>query len=143
MTKMLTMRLTDENHARLQAQAKKEYTSMAGLLMRLFDQYMDKSAPKPEAKDDGRSHLREAYDAHVASLTREIILDEYQRPAWQNKLANIQKAWGKDGAIVLPFPTDRWNELANPAYTPSAVPQTETLETIEADLKKLFSDFDE
>lgn len=147
MPKVITLRLSDADHARLQGHAQSERMSMAAVLMRLFDQHMDKLAPTPVAKDPGKAHIRESYESHLKLLTRELVADPQQAMQWRNKLSNIQKIWGKDGTIVLPFPLAEWNALmpqpaaitpAKPVpFVPSKPPGEETPESIEEDLKRL------
>ena len=135
MTKMITMRLTAETHARLQAQARKEYTSMTGLLLRLFDQYTTKATPV--GKPDPKAHLREAYEEHLDNLDTTTGIENLTR--WRTQMTNLQRAWGKDGALELPMPVDQYNHQLNPQATKLATHIEDDHELVTAQLRQLAS----
>lgn len=140
-THKILFSLTAEQHAILKAQADRVGIPLTAQLRIAVQFYLDKqSAAAKETKPDPKAHLREAYEAHVAKLDRSLLSDLEARGQWQTHLAKIQRAWGPDGAIVLPFPQEQWNAL-DPFIPPSGVlPKVdEDPEAVFADIRKLFN----
>jgi hypothetical protein len=132
--------LTKDQHAALKARADHVGISLSAQLRIIIQQHLDDLAPKKPAKDDSKEHIREAYDNHVAQLTRSIVVDPDAGLVWRTKLTNIQRAWGKDGTVVLPFPVEHWNNLAAPGAAITPPITAEDPDQTVAELRNLLTD---